>query len=116
MRKIVLIAAALAIGTGAWAQGGIGNPAENATLDNGFIRIGELRSDTRNNVGASSFLFPSGDKLVTGLHSSISDEQFLGGLKPVNSMYSQIGYNLVSYGWKDKSLGYHTVEVGARVN
>ena len=116
MKKIVLIAAALAIGTGAWAQGGIGNPAENATLDNGFIRIGELRSDTRNNVGASSFLFPSGDKLVTGLHSSISEEQFLGGLKPVNSMYSQIGYNLVSYGWKDKSLGYHTVEVGARVN
>ena len=115
MKKIVLIAAALAIGTSAWAQS-IGNPAENANLDNGFIRIGELNSATRNNVGASSFLFPSGDKLVTGLHSSVSDEQFLGGLKPVNSMYSQINYNLVSYGWKDKSLGYHTVEVGARVN
>lgn len=115
MKKITLVLAALSIGAGAWAQG-IGNPAENANLDNGYIRIGEFRSDTRNNVGASSFLFPVGDNLVTGLHSSISEEQFLGGLKAVNSMYSQINYNLVSYGWKDKSLGYHTVEVGARVN
>ena len=116
MKKSVFITiAALAIGTGVWAQG-IGNPAENAFLDGGFVRIGEFQSDSRNNVGAASFLVPAGDKLVTGLHSSISSDEFLGGLKAVNSMYSQMDYNLVSYGWKDSARGFHTVELGARAS
>ena len=116
MKKILILSfIALAFGTGTWAQG-LDNPAENASLDYGFVRIGEFQSNSRNNVGASSFLFPSGDKLVTGMHSSISSEEFLGALKPVNSMYSQINYNLVSYGWKDRIRGFHALEVGARVN
>ena len=116
MKKIVILSfVALAFGSGAWAQN-IANPAENAFLENGFVRIGEVQSVSRNNVGAASFLFPSGDKLVTGLHSSISSEEFLSGLKPVNSKYNQIDYNLVSYGWKGRTRGFHTLEVGARVN
>ncbi|MBO4340159.1 MAG: hypothetical protein J5835_01850 [Bacteroidales bacterium] len=114
-KSVILSIVALAIGTGARAQS-LANPAENAYMENGFVRIGEIQSIGRNNVGAASFLFPSGDKLVTGLHSSISTEEFLGGLKAVNSMYSQIDYKLVSYGWKGSSRGYHTLEVGARVN
>ncbi|MBO4435247.1 MAG: hypothetical protein J5769_07355 [Bacteroidales bacterium] len=110
-KRAILFLAALAIGIGAWAQ----NPAENASLESGYVRVGEIQSISRNNVGASSFLFPSGDKLVTGLHSSISDEEFLGGLKAVNSLYSQIDYNLVSYGWKG-ARGFHTLEIGAKVN
>ena len=116
MKKTVLLSVmALLIGTGLWAQG-LGNPAESAYLDNGYLRVGEFQSTSRNNIGASSFLFPSGDKLVTGLHSSIPADDFLGGLKPVNSMYSQIDYNLVSYGWKGSSGAYHTIDVGARMN
>lgn len=111
MKKTVLTIAVLALGTGVWAQN---NPAQNASLENGFVRIGEFQSNIRNNVGAAAFLFPSGDKLVTGLHSSISDTQFLGGLKAVNSLFGDINYNLVSYGWKDPSRGFHSVAVGAR--
>lgn len=116
MRKTALLTiAALALGSGALAQGITDNPAANAFLDSGFLRVGEFQNTVRNNVGASSFLFPSGDKLVTGLHSSVSAEDFLGGLKPVNSYYSQIDYNLLSYGWKGVS-GYHSIDIGARVN
>ena len=116
MKKIVILSiVALAFGTGARAQS-IANPADNAFQDDGFVRVGEIQSISRNNVGASSFLFPSGYKLVTGLHSSISSEEFLGGLKDVNSTYKQIDYNLVSYGWKGRSRGFHTLEIGARVN
>ena len=114
-KSVILSFVALAFGTGAWAQN-IANPADNASLEGGFVRVGEIQSISRNNVGASSFLFPSGDKLVTGLHSSVSDEEFLGGLKAVNSLFDQIDYNLVSYGWKGSTLGFHTLEVGARVN
>ena len=114
-QRIILSVFVFAFGTGAWAQN-IANPAENASLDYGFVRIGEVHRTSRNNVGAASFLFPSGDKLVTGLHSSISNEDFLGGLKPVNSYFGQIDYNLVSYGWKGKSRGFHTLAIGVRVN
>lgn len=114
MKKTIAIAlAALACSTLAWAQAGP-NPAEVATLDNGFIRIGEFRSVSRNNVGASSFLFPSGETLVTGLHSSVGTDVFPGGLMPVNSLYNQLDYNLVSYGWKGRTRGFHTVEVGVK--
>ena len=116
MKKIVILSfVALAFGSGAMAQS-ISNPAENAFLEGGFVRVGEVQSVSRNNVGAASFLFPSGEKLVTGLHSSISSEEFLGGLKPVNSKYNQIDYNLISYGWKGRTRGFHTLEVGARVH
>lgn len=116
MKKLTLsLLAAFAACTGAWAQS-LDNPAMNANLENGFVRIGDFRSTSRNNVGASSFIFPSDGKLVTGLHSSVSSDQFLGGLKPVNSLYSQIDYNLVTYGWKGSLGGFHTVDVGARGN
>ena len=114
MKKSFLLIAALFFGGAAWAQD-IDNPADNAFLDNGFVRIGEFRSNSRNNVGAAAFLFPSGEKLVTGLHSSIPADTFLGGLRGVNSLFSQINYNLVSYGWKG-SYGFHTVELGAKAN
>lgn len=116
MKKILILSfVALAFGTGARAQR-ISNPAENAFSENGFVRVGEFQSISRNNVGAASFLFPSGEKLVTGLHSSVSSDVFLGGLKAVNSKYSQIDYNLVSHGWKGRTRGFHTLELGARVN
>ena len=114
-KSVILPFVALAIGIGARAQN-IANPAENASLESGFVRVGEIQSISRNNVGASSFLFPSGEKMVTGLHSSISENEFLDGLKAVNSLYSQIDYNLVSYGWKGDTRGFHTLEIGARVN
>ena len=114
-KRIILAIAALAAGTLAWGQN-MANPAETATLEHGFVRVGEFQSNSRNNVGAASFLYPSGDKLVTGLHSSVSDETFLNNLAAVNSAYSQIGYNLVAYGWKDSKCGFHTIEVGAKVN
>ena len=114
MKKTVITLAMLAFGVALWAQDK--NPAGNASLENGFVRIGEFQSFSRNNVGASAFLFPSGDKLVTGLHSSVSADDFLGGLKAVNSLYTQDDYNLVSYGWEDATRGFHTVEVGAKVN
>lgn len=116
MKKIlILILAALVSTAGLFAQGA-GNPAENAAFESGFLRVGDFSSTLRNNVGAASFLFPSGDKLVTGLHSSVSSKEFLGGLKPVNSLYGQIDYNLFTYGWKGTSRGYHTIDVNVRTN
>lgn len=109
MRKLIICIAALAAGVLAWAQ----NPAETAGIGSDFVRVGEFLSISRNNVGASAFLFPYEGKLVTGLHSSVGDDQFLGGLRPVNSFYGRTDYNLVTYGWKGPVF-FHTVEVGLK--
>lgn len=113
-KTVILTIAALAAATGAMAQSAV-NPAETASLS-AYLRVGEFQSSTRNNVGAASFLFPSGEKLVTGLHSSVSDDEFLGGLRPVNSVYSQMDYNLVSFGWKGSSDSFQTVDINVRGN
>lgn len=113
MKKTLFVILSLTIGVSAWAQE-IGNPAE--TPDYGFLRVGEFQSISRNNVGAAAFLFPAEDKLVTGLHQSISADSFLEGLQPVNSIYGDISYNLVSYGWKGCANGFHTIQLGARAN
>ena len=113
MKKTVLfILCVFAFSTLTKAQD-LDNPAQTASLEQGFVRIGEVNSTSRNNVGASSFLFPSGDKLVTGLHDSVSADAFMSGLKASNSDYRQLDYNLVSYGWKG-SRGFHTVELGVK--
>ncbi len=116
MKKTMIpLLAAFVLGWNAEAQE-IVNPAEAAFLENGFVRIGEFQSNSRNNVGAASFIFPKEDKLVTGLHSSVGTDQFPGGLKAVNSLYNALNYNLVSYGWRGRGRGFHSIEIGAKVN
>lgn len=116
MKKILFLCIAILVSASGLRAQSIGNPAENACLESGFLRVGEFQNTLRNNVGAASFLFPTDGKIVTGLHSSVSDDEFLGGLQDVNSFFRQIDYNLVSYGWKGKSRGYHTVDLGVRTH
>ena len=87
----------------------------NAALqpDTDFVAVGEFSSLSANNVGASAFLYPRDGKLVTGFHSSVTSEEFLGALKPVNAKQRHIHYNLFSYGFAAGGA-YHTIEVGAR--
>ena len=55
------------------------NPA--LSNESGFIGCVQYSNQSRNNVGASSFLYPTEDGgLVTGLHKSISADKFLGSL------------------------------------
>ena len=81
--------------------------------ENSFLSVGQLESQTRNNVGAASFLYPRGEELVTALHSSVSAQEFLGSLKDNNTMGGSLNYSLFSYGWR-KGASYQTAEVGVR--
>ena len=53
MKKMVILFA-LAVCAGAWAQG-IGNPAENASLEKGFVLIGENPTYHIPNLNNGSF-------------------------------------------------------------
>ena len=58
------------------------NPAMQNPGD--FVSVGQFESQTRQNFGAASFLYPRNGEVVTGLHSSVSAEEFLGSLEDVN--------------------------------
>ena len=65
------------------------------------------------NVGMANFLYPRGNELVTGLHSSVSNDEFLGNIHRNNIIEANIKYNLVSFGFA-KWGGYNTFDLSAR--
>lgn len=89
------------------------NPA--FSNEGSVLSVGQWSSVTRNNVGASSFLYPAADgKVVTALHESVPAATFLGRLRPDNSVNGAVNYNLFSYGWR-AGEAYHTLELNVRM-
>ena len=83
--------------------------------ETGFLSIGQWENQSRNNIGAASFLYPRNGEVVTALHESVTADEFLGSLKDDNYLTGNIHFNLFSYGWKgDKA--YHTLEAGLRAS
>jgi hypothetical protein len=87
------------------------NPA--LASDTGFVSVGGLSFSEVNNVGAAAFIYPKGGKPVTGLHPSVSADEFLSSLKDSNVMRGHAGYNLFSYGFSS-GAAFHTLEINAR--
>ena len=87
------------------------NPA--LSNDGGFLSVGQWENQSRNNIGAASFLYPRDGEVVTALHESVTADEFLGSLKDDNYLTGNIHFNLLSYGWKSEHA-YHTFEAGLR--
>ena len=87
----------------------------NPALQNSgsFLSVGQWVNQTRNNIGAASFLYPRDGEVVTALHSSVSADEFLGSLKDDNYLCGNISFNLFSYGWW-KNDSYRTLEANIR--
>ena len=65
------------------------------------------------NVGMANFLYPRGNELVTGLHSSVSDDEFLNNIHRKNVIEANIKLNLLSFGFA-KWGGYNTFDLSVR--
>lgn len=87
------------------------NPA--LTNESGFIGIAEVNYNTRSNVGASAFIYPTENGPVTAFHPSIGNGQFLNQLKDINYQLGTINANLFAYGFRTNNL-YHTLELNVR--
>ena len=87
------------------------NPAIVGEKD--FIGGVQWNFNLQNNVGAGAFLFPTDEGLVTGFHSSIPAETFLGNLPELSQFAGNFNAGLFSYGfWK--SNAFHTIDVNVR--
>lgn len=87
------------------------NPA--IANDGDFLSVGQWSNQTLNNVGASNFLYPREEGLVTALHSSVSVNDFLGSLPEKLAAGGNINFNLFSYGFA-RGDNYHTIEANVR--
>ena len=87
----------------------------NPALQNesGFLSVGQWENQARNNVGASSFLYPRDGGVVTALHSSVSALEFMNSLQDDNYLCGNINFNLFSYGWR-RDNAYNTLEANIR--
>lgn len=91
------------------------NPAQANDYAFFGLAVNNINASVSSNVGAGAFFFPNGGKLVTGLNSAISKDQFMKGLKPVNSFGTDISETLFAVGFKGKN-SYHTIELNIRTN
>lgn len=77
--------------------------------------LGGLNVTTNSNVGINNFLFPRDGKLLTGLHPSITADQFLGGLKKNNLIGVDFSMPIFSIGFRGMG-GYNTIGLSLREN
>ena len=90
------------------------NPALQSDRSFLGLVINNLSESSQANVGASSFLFNTGGKLVTGLNSAVSSTQFLSGLPDKSAISLDFSESLLAAGvWKKGAL--HTVEINSRM-
>ena len=93
------------------------NPAFSS--ESNFISIpilGNISLGGESNVGLSNFLYPTSDgKLALFLDDSISEQDFLGGLKKRNQLNTNANLTLVALGFKTGEL-YHTLDASFKVN
>lgn len=74
------------------------NPAQMTQKSFVGVAIGNIDLQNNGNIGAASLLFPNGNSIVTGLNKAVSAEQFLGGLKGINSLSFDESVNIFSLG------------------
>lgn len=90
------------------------NPAFANDADFAGIGIGNIGFDMSTKTGLDKFLFKNGNKLVTGLNSSVSSESFIGGLPDVSDLSGNLDLNIFSHGLRFKSGTYTTVEINLK--
>ena len=90
------------------------NPAIPA--EKGFVglAVGNISMSAASDLGLGSILYPNGSGgLVTGLHSSVSAEKFLGNLPESIGISENLNENLLAVGFWSKNA-FHSIEFNLR--
>lgn len=76
--------------------------------------LGNLSFGTMGNVGLANFIYPTADnKLTTFMNSSVSADDFLGGLKKNNRLSLNLNTSIISMGFRGFG-GFNTLDIGLR--
>ena len=76
--------------------------------------LGNMNFGTMGNVGLANFIYPTaGNKLTTFMNSSVSADEFLGGLRNINKMSMNLNTSIISMGFRGWG-GFNTLDIGLR--
>lgn len=76
--------------------------------------LGNMNFGTMGNVGMANFIYPTaGNKLTTFMNSSVSADEFLGGLRNINKMSMNVNTSIISMGFRGWG-GFNTLDIGLR--
>jgi len=127
-KLFLTVTAAMAISASAFAQTGsqsyyfldntLFGYRTNASLqgEKSFfsIALSGINPALSSNIGVSTLLYPTADgKLVTGLNSQVSSEEFLSKLLPSNNLAADVNMNLLAVGKRSENL-FSNFEVNVR--
>lgn len=82
--------------------------------DSDFIGGFELTRNKVMNYGVSTFYYPYDGGLVTGLHESVSADQFLSRIPDIVVRNGEVGLDLFSYGIR-RGDAFHSFEIALRI-
>lgn len=85
------------------------------TTEDSFVgvAVGNIELQNSSTLGISSFLYPKGNTLVTGLNSAVDAKTFLGNLAETNGLNLDESINILSLGFA-KETHTSTVELNVR--
>lgn len=92
------------------------NPAFQG--ERGFVSIpvlGKTSVGMESNLGLSTFLYPSDDKLMTFLHPDVSADDFLGKMRHGNKLMVNADLPVIAFGFRT-GKAYHTVDLSFRTD
>lgn len=77
--------------------------------------IGGVSVGQESNLAYGTFVYPSDNQMVSFLHPSISDEQFMSKIKNDNPVNANLDLNLLAVGFRTKNM-YHTIDFSLKGN
>lgn len=76
--------------------------------------LGNMNFGVMGNVGLANFIYPTSDnRLTTFMNSSVSADDFLGGLRNINKMSLNLNTSIISMGFRGWG-GFNTLDIGLR--
>lgn len=80
-----------------------------------FPVLGKTSVGLESNLGLSTLLYPSGNKLVTFLHPDVSSDDFLGKMKYGNKAIVNADLPVIAFGFRT-GKAYHTLDLSVRAD
>ena len=130
MKKTVLIFAGLILAlSGAEAQdafrgayfmdtylyGHTMNPALTANRSYASVGLGRIDLQNQMNLGATTFLYPTSNGLVSFLSDQVTSEEFLSKINRHNVQNTNVQLDLLNFGFWTRSKQFHSFSLNIRV-
>ena len=90
------------------------NPALTANRSYASIGLGRIDLQTQSNLGASTFLYPQGNGVVTFLSEKVPSQTFLSKIRPNNTENVSAQVDLLNFGFWTRKDQFHSFSLNLR--